>query len=67
MAAWYRLVDDLCPPEYTEALAAAVGSNFELFSHNEGHAIKATNDDPFVIADSFPKCLPPILRLLTKI
>lgn len=51
MAAWYGLIDDLCPPEYVEALAATVGSNFELFSHNEGHTYKATNDDAFVIAD----------------
>jgi hypothetical protein len=58
MAAWYGLTDNLCPPEFTEALAAAVGSNFELFSHNEGHTSKATDDNPFVIADwLIPKML----------
>jgi hypothetical protein len=58
MAAWYGLTDDLCPPAYIEALAAAVGSNFELFSHPDGHTTKATDDDAFVIADwLIPKML----------
>ena len=51
MAAWYGQNVPLCPPAYTEALAATVGSNFELFSHNVAHDFTATDTDAFVIAD----------------
>ncbi len=51
MAAWYGLNDNLALPSFTEALAASVGSNFELFPSNGGHDFTATNADAFVIAD----------------
>jgi len=58
MAAWYGQADPLCPPAYTEALAASVGSNFELFSNNGDHNPNATNANAFVIADwLIPKML----------
>jgi pimeloyl-ACP methyl ester carboxylesterase len=58
MAAWYGQNDPLCPPAFTEALAASVGSNFELFSNNGMHDFSATDANAFIIADwLIPKML----------